>query len=423
MVAEDARRTVPAELDLSPAQRERLGLADHESVRVLASGARTILLERSCSGTGTPLPFDRDLVLTADVRAFSLADLLRLVNGPAKSGFLHFEHGETEKSVYLHAGEVVFASSNQRIDRLGECLVRRGVISSEQHRETQAAYRPPAPFGRYLVDKGFLSPQDVWEGVKLQVEEIVRSLFAFSSGTMLFFEGEVRPDNVVRLALPTERLIAEGLEQRDQLLEFLALLEARHTLLLPVEGAAGKLAGTERAILAALATETAFSTVCRRVGIDPLSGARTVQLLDQMGALRITRDRETGWVEREVRNPDEESLRESVRAHVKLLGELAAPIVAVEGPDALRDRMIQVAQEAAPRHPELLAALDWGPGGVLDPELLIARALRIPGNREREVRTALGELVSYVEFELLNHPKIEDPASFLEGVEEMRARL
>ena len=317
----------------------------------------------------------------------------------------------------------MFASSNQRIDRLGECLVRRGIISPEQHRETQAAYRPPAPFGRYLVDKGFLSPQDVWEGVKLQVEEIVRSLFAFSSGTVLFFEGEVRPDNVVRLALPTERLIAEGLEQRDRLLEFVALLEAKQTRLVPVEGAAAKLAGTERSILSALAKETGFSALCRRVGIDPLSGARTVQLLDQMGALRITRAPEPDWIEGDVRNPDEESLRESVRAHVKLLGELAAPIVAVEGPDPLRDRMIQVAQEAVPRHPELLAALDWGPGGALDPELLIARALRIPGNREREVRTALGELVSYLEFELLNHPKVEDAASFLEGVEELRARL
>ena len=64
-----------------------------------------------------------------------------------------------------------------------------------------------------------------------------------------------------------------------------------------------------------------------------------------------------------------------------------------------------------------------GPGGVLDPEEITQRALRFPGERECEVRLALGELISYLEFELLNHPKITEPEDFLEGMEEMRSRL
>ena len=64
-----------------------------------------------------------------------------------------------------------------------------------------------------------------------------------------------------------------------------------------------------------------------------------------------------------------------------------------------------------------------GPGGVIDPEDLIARALRFPGDREREVRTALGELISYLEFELMNHPLVDDPDGFLEGLEGLRAQL
>ena len=59
----------------------------------------------------------------------------------------------------------------------------------------------------------------------MQVEEIVRSLFSYDAGTVLFWEGEVRPDNVVRLSLPTQRLIAEGLRRRDELLKLLAWLE------------------------------------------------------------------------------------------------------------------------------------------------------------------------------------------------------
>jgi hypothetical protein len=415
--------TVPADLGLTSGQRARLGLGEGESARVLSGGARTILLERTRSTGATPLPFDRPLVLTADVRAFPLADVLHLVHASAKSGFLHFEHGETEKSVYLHGGEVVFATSNQRVDRLGQCLERRRVITEEQHAEAQAAYRPGARLGRILVELGHMSPQDLWEGVKLQVEEIVRSLFAFGAGTVLFWEGEIRPDNVVRLALPTRRLIAEGLRQRDELIEFLAYLEDVRTRLEAAPGAAARLGGAERDILQALEPTGDFASVCRRVGIDSLSGARTVRLLDEMGALRIQRCDEPEGLPDAPRAAGDTALCESVRAHVKLLGELAAPIVAAEGVDPLRERLAQVAVEASARHPELLAALDLGPGGALDPEKLVARALRFPGDRQREVRLALGELVAYLEFELVNHPRIDDAETFLEGVEGLRAQL
>jgi hypothetical protein len=112
-----------------------------------------------------------------------------------------------------------------------------------------------------------------------------------------------------------------------------------------------------------------------------------------------------------------------VRAHAKLLAELAAPIVAVEGGEALRARLQRVADEAARRFPEILGDLALGRGGALDPEAVAERALRFPGDRDREVRLALGELVAYLEFELVNHPRIPDPDAFLEALEPLRASL
>jgi hypothetical protein len=412
------------ELRLDPEERRRLGLADTQSIRVLASTPRTVLLEKT-GPDSIPLPFDRELVLTADVRAFSLGDLLHLVHASAKSGFLYFEHGECAKTVYLHAGEVVFATSNQRVDRLGECLLRSGVISVEQQLRADEVHRPPAPFGRLLVELGFLTARELWDGVKHQVEEIVRSLFAFSAGTVLFWEGEVRPDNVVRLALPTRRLVAEGLSQRDDLLRYLAQLEDPRVRLKPRRDAAKRLGGTERAILEALEPDGSFPAMCRRVGIDPLSGARTVRLLRKVGAVAVdsTADAGSEHADSAHRSLDRESLRECVRAHVKLMAELAAPIVALEGAVGIRERLSEVARESAIGHPQILDGIELGPGGVIDPEDLIARALRFPGDREREVRAALGELISYLEFELVNHPLVDDPDVFLEGLDGLRQQL
>jgi len=410
------------EVVLDSEQRRGLGLRDEQSIRVLASTPRVLMLEKT-RPDAVPLPFDRDLVLSADVRAFSLADLLQLVHSAAKSGFLYFEHGECVKTVYLHAGEVVFATSSQRVDRLGQCLLRRGVITVEQQLDADHAFRPPTPYGRFLVELGFLTPRQLWDGVKHQVEEIVRSLFAFGAGHVLFWEGEVRPDNVVRLSLPTHRLIAEGLSQRDDLLAFLAQLEDPRLRLVPEPGAGVRLGGTERSILEALESDGTFPSLCRRVGLDPLSGARTVRLLRETGAVRIGRVDGPGDAPRDAAGSGSEKLQEVVRAHVKLMAELAAPIVALEGEAGIRERLGEVVREMSQRHAELLGGLELGPGGVVDPERLIERALRFPGDRFREVRVALGELIAYLEFELMNHPRVDDADEFLEALESLRAQI
>ena len=60
---------------------------------------------------------------------------------------------------------------------------------------------------------------------------------------------------------------------------------------------------------------------------------------------------------------------------------------------------------------------------MLDPDELIERSLRLPGNRAARAGEALGELVAYLEFELMNHPRIDDPQQFLEALEPLRARI
>jgi hypothetical protein len=407
-----------------PDQSARLGLKEGESVRLLASGSKTILLERLEAGASEALPWDRDLVLTANVGSFSLADILHLLHASSKSGFLFFEGGEHVKSVYLHRGEVIFATSNQKFDRLGECLVRSGAITPDQFAEAIKAYTSSSQFGKILVERGFLTSRELWGGVKLQVEEIVRSLFSYGVGSVLFWEGEVRPDNVVRLSLPTRRLIAQGLKRRDDLLRFVALLEAPRVRVAVAQDLPQHLGETERAVLGAIRAGGTFHEQCHRAGVEPLCGARTIQQLRVIGAVTVTREEEpTASAQSDVARSDEEAVRECVRLHIKLLTEFTAPIVAVEGAEGIRDRLQRITDDAAARYPELLSDLAVGQGGSLDPDVLINRALAYPGEREREVRLALGELVSYLEFELMNHPNIARPDEFLEGLEGLRSRL
>ncbi len=421
---EESSKDARGSLALSDEMRNQLGLEVSDSLRLLRVDARTLLLERVCDDSCLAVPWDRDLVLSADVQAFPLADILSMLHRANKSGFLLFGFADHEKAVYLHRGEVVFAASNQCVDRLGECLFRSGILSLDQLRDAEKRWTPSGRLGKVLVERNILTPRELWNGVKLQVEEIVRSLFAYAAGSVYFWEGEVQPDNIVRLSLPTRKLISQGLRRRDELLRFLAAIEDPNvTLEVTGEGAADGLSGNSPLLCDTLRTHPKFNMACRVAGIDPLSGARIVQMLRLAGTVTIKRCSEGTPSADGERSEKRAGLSELIRSLVTLMAELATPLVAADGPDAVFERMSALLEDTAARYPDLLAGVELGFAGGLDPDQIERRAVKIPGDRERYARNALGEMVTYLEFELRNHPRIEDPEIYLDAVEDLRAKL
>lgn len=408
---------------LEPSVRARLGLDDLEGARVRLRGPRLVLVERR-PFEDPYVPADCQLVLSVDLQAFALPDVLGWLHAGGRSGLLHCAHGEHAKWVWFHRGEVVFAASNQRIDRLGHSLVRAGAISFESMREAERRYRANGRFGKTLVECGLLTPRELWAGLQRQVEEIVRSLFSYTTGWLCFWDGDVQPDNVVRLALPSRKLVDEGIRWRAELRRFVGALAGARVRLEAVGERRASLAGAERALFDALAEEAAFVPLCRRLDLDAQTCARMIQLLHRDGAIRIHQiEEDPDRTQRVLRNDAAEQLRSQVQDAVKLLGELAAAIEAVEAGDRLRERFAGMIEEVAGRFPGLLSGIRVDRGAVLDPEQLIERALALPPDRRGDVRDALAALADYLEFEVKNHPSIADSEGVLNSVEALRATL
>ena len=94
------------------------------------------------------------------------------------------------------------------------------------------------------------------------------------------------------------------------------------------------------------------------------------------------------------------------------------------GPDEVFSRMTVLLEDTAARYPDLRGGVRLGFGGTLDhAQLEEERARKSTGDRESVVRRALGEMVTYLEFGLRNHPRIEDPEMYLDAVEDLRAKL
>ncbi len=147
-------------------------------------------------------------------------------------------------------------------------------------------------------------------------------------------------------------------------------------------------------------------------------------MLRLAGTLRISRiNEEPAPRAGDVYAEGQTALAELVTSHIALMSELVTPLVATDGPDAVRERMVTLLEDTGSRYPELLGGVVLGSAGTIDPDEIVRRSLKIRGNRERYVRTALGEMVTYLEFELRNHPEIEDAEVYLDAVEGMRAKL
>ena len=69
---------------------------------------------------------------TGNLAEAGFCEILARLSRGRETGVLHLSGPAAGKSVYLQQGSVVFASSQDPDDRLGEMLLTRGVISREQ---------------------------------------------------------------------------------------------------------------------------------------------------------------------------------------------------------------------------------------------------------------------------------------------------
>jgi Domain of unknown function (DUF4388) len=147
--------------------------------------------------------------LSGTLKDSSLTDLLQNLLTSKATGTLTLQTDGQEKSIYLKDGNIIFASSNQSADRLGNILVRFGKMAQEQ---VDAALKfkgaTHKQFGAIVVELGFLPAKELFDGLKLQVREIIYSLFRWEKGIFRFTPGQLSPQTIPLVLDPIE-LISE----------------------------------------------------------------------------------------------------------------------------------------------------------------------------------------------------------------------
>ncbi len=129
-----------------------------------------------------------------------------------ETGVLYLSRKNFRKDIYIEEGKVVFASSNDPDERLGELLMREGILSYERLEDAITQLGKGKRLGAILVEKGYITAEKLFEYVVEQVKQIVFSAFQWNRGEYVFEMGDLPSKEVIKLQLSTQEIILEGIK-------------------------------------------------------------------------------------------------------------------------------------------------------------------------------------------------------------------
>lgn len=148
----------------------------------------------------------------------SFGDNLQLISTGKKTGALLLIRGTQKKHIYFRDGQVVFASSDHaEEDRLGQLLIRQGRITPEQLQSVLDSQKVTRKrLGELIIEMHLVEPPQIAEALRLQVEEIIYSIFVWGDGEFQFIDGEEPPPNSPVITIDTMSVMMEGARRFDE---------------------------------------------------------------------------------------------------------------------------------------------------------------------------------------------------------------
>lgn len=158
------------------------------------------------------------MAIKGSLREASLPDVLQLLSMGKKTGCLSVSHRNNFGYIYFDRGRISYASIVNRRDRLGDMLVKNGVVGEAQLEAAIAAQDPQRSkkLGELLVEQGAITHDELRQYIRIQIEEAVYFLFTWTQGTFNF-EADVLPEEQdLLVSINPESLLLEGARRVDE---------------------------------------------------------------------------------------------------------------------------------------------------------------------------------------------------------------
>lgn len=231
------------------------------------------------------------MAIKGSLKEASLADVCQLLALGQKTGCLSITDKSRFGQIYFDRGRITYARIVNRRDRIGDLLVRDGLLTQEQLTSALQLQNeePDKRLGEVLISRGFLSQKDLQLYIRMQIEEAIYHLFTWARGNF-FFEADELPDADIVVSISPDSLLLEAARRVD---EWSQIEKKIPSLDLIFEIEIDRLLGSEVALNAEQETiarmfdgTRSVTEVADTIGIDEFDVGRTLYGFIQAGYAR-----------------------------------------------------------------------------------------------------------------------------------------
>jgi hypothetical protein len=200
------------------------------------------------------------------------------------TGKLQLVFGRVEKALFFDAGALVFATSSDRQDGLGEVMLRAGALTQSQFEEASTLVETGQRFGSAIAEMGIYGVEQIISWVQRQVLQITASVLDYPAGRYFFFsspEKNVVPE-IGGIPVPLGRLLLAAVRKAgdlplDQLAEDSTQVELSSDA--PRLSKAKDLEDGERHLLSLISQHISVKQVVAQSGLPRLEASRALYAL------------------------------------------------------------------------------------------------------------------------------------------------
>jgi tetratricopeptide (TPR) repeat protein len=162
------------------------------------------------------------MAIKGSLKEASLADVCQLLALGQKSGCLSVTDRSRFGQIYFERGRITYAHIVNRRERLGDLMVRDGVLAADQLAAvlSRQSKEPSRRVGELLVDAGSITTDTLAKYVRLQIEEAIYHLFTWTRGSFFFEPDEKPPAADILVSINPESLLLEAARRVDEWSQF-----------------------------------------------------------------------------------------------------------------------------------------------------------------------------------------------------------
>jgi len=158
------------------------------------------------------------MALKGNLETFFLTSILQLLHNDRKTGTLQVKNGDDWVNVFIEDGSIVYAMASNVEARLGSLLINREIITLEQLQEClDLGKEKKMALGKAVVEKGYLSIDQLKGFIHNQIEEIIYNLFLWDSGDFEYKDAKIDLSRVVAAKLDIMEVILEVSRRIDEM--------------------------------------------------------------------------------------------------------------------------------------------------------------------------------------------------------------